>query len=99
MPIATLNSEPTAFSNSTAGPPLLTKRSAIAVISSTGSTDVEILRNSPAASSARTKSKVPSNGMATLHLFSQSAVSVPAGHAIMIEVDFPIPAFEALQIV
>jgi hypothetical protein len=36
--------------------------------------------------------------MATLHLFSQSDVSVPVGHPIMIEADFLIPACEALQI-
>ena len=97
IPIATLNCEPVAFSKTTAGPPLLTKRSAIAVISRTGLTSTEIRLSSPSASSARTKSNVPSNGMATLHLISQSGESVPVSDVITTGADFQIRVYAMPQ--
>ena len=55
--ISTGTFEPLGFSNSRAGPPRLTERSAISVISRTGSTSSFTRLSSPARSRVRMKSR------------------------------------------
>src|SRR3989338_7818477 len=61
--IKTGKSDPSTFSNSRAGPPFLTRRSAISVISSLGLTFVFILLSSPRSSKKSTKSFRDLNAM------------------------------------